>query len=593
MLEISQMKQKLVNGIRNIVINDDMDDSEKITILQSLIDDTIGYIAEEIKKKPLINSRKVAIGDVTEKEGVGYGIKRFEETIIFGNWLFELRQTTQNNILTFLVVKESFMHFFEAQINELFETIINFLAILLLHEYFNIKSIENNMLVEIRRYIYPESIAGRDYMFFIALLNLLVVKKVSYKDVYKKFLEFIKDQKIDETSFVNQFSRWVFTNTIRDEDVIAPILIKNKLIPIIDFFTKYGYDESKASAIAEKLNVHDNTVRYYVRELSSSYVTFWKANINYEKLKLHNYYLKVIVNDNNTFDQILNQLLKIPYVVRVFTGQSKDDKIIYSPAFISPHIVADTFSDKLQRYKNKNLIKDYNLQLIQEKLHYATITSSKTKLFTNPAMKTFTKLFEENHSELPIKKYLFSHEHRDNSPIISDEIPLDYNLLYFLSFLSQKYILGGNYGGWIRELPKLYELNTIESTDVGKAVDFLNQIEIRARRREILSFSLHIRGYTNRGRNVLVFETPYIDSEKEATRIIDRLRIFQFLGHFHLHNRFIFIIPGISHEHPVKKLIAKTLEKEGIESSFYTINLYNSRFVPLHDLYDYDAQKWL
>jgi hypothetical protein len=51
-------------------------------------------------------------------------------------------------------------------------------------------------------------------------------------------------------------------------------------------------------------------------------------------------------------------------------------------------------------------------------------------------------------------------------------------------------------------------------------------------------------------------------------------------------------LPGISHEHPVKNMIYETLKKEGIEPIFYTINLAKSRFVPLHDLFNYDEQKW-
>ncbi|NHJ49388.1 MAG: hypothetical protein FK733_16480 [Asgard group archaeon] len=74
--------------------------------------------------------------------------------------------------------------------------------------------------------------------------------------------------------------------------------------------------------------------------------------------------------------------------------------------------------------------------------------------------------------------------------------------------------------------------------------------------------------------------------------LIDRLRVFGFLGQFQLHDRTIINLPGISHNHPVKDIIKDVLEEEGIEANFYTINLLKSQFVPLHDLFDFDEQKW-
>ncbi|MHA1211244.1 MAG: hypothetical protein ACTSSH_02170 [Candidatus Heimdallarchaeota archaeon] len=74
---------------------------------------------------------------------------------------------------------------------------------------------------------------------------------------------------------------------------------------------------------------------------------------------------------------------------------------------------------------------------------------------------------------------------------------------------------------------------------------------------------------------------------------VEKLRVFSFLGQITLHDRIVFTIPGVSHQHFIKNIIENELRKSEIKSSFYTLGLAKSKFIPFHDLYDYDEQKWL
>ncbi len=588
------MKQKLITGINEIIKIKEFDESKICSILQRLIEESISFFTKELKINPIVNdSRTILIEKIPEEMGVDYGVKRLDKEVVFGEWLFNLRKSTKYNILLFLIIKESLMHFIKLPISTISKTIINFITILWIQRYFNIGNIENPLIVSINRNIYPETIAGRDYNDFVALLELLFRKNVDYSLVFNKLVEILKQQGKDEKVISNQFSTWVHQETIKDIDSIAPMLVSKYLVPIIDYLVEQGYENSKTSDLANILNKHENSIRKAVRKLSSTYYTFWKTVINYEKLKLHNYFLKITFDDKKEFDKIHDMLLEIPYIKTLYKGYSEKYSYLYSPTFISPHIITESLKERLMKYEKKDNIRSFSLQLVREKYHYATMISTKNELITNPNIDTIKKLLEDNHSGLPLKKYIFSQEVRDNSPIIDDEIPLDYNLLYFLSFLQQKYILSGSYGGWVHELPKLYEKNNLSSTNVEEVVDFLNQIEIRARRRDILSFSPFIKSPTNRGPNVLIFEMPLLKSIKDTADVVNKIRVFAFLAQFTLHDRLVFVLPGISHEHQVRDLISKKLEREGIDPSFYTINISKSRFVPLHDLYNYDDRKWL
>jgi len=94
--------------------------------------------------------------------------------------------------------------------------------------------------------------------------------------------------------------------------------------------------------------------------------------------------------------------------------------------------------------------------------------------------------------------------------------------------------------------------------------------------------------------NVLIFEISTINNitDEKLEQLRNRLHVFSFLGVVVLSDRAIFTLPGVSHEHPIKELIEEVLAEEKIESVFYTIKLSKNRFVPLHELYDFDTQKW-
>ena len=155
-------------------------------------------------------------------------------------------------------------------------------------------------------------------------------------------------------------------------------------------------------------------------------------------------------------------------------------------------------------------------------------------------------------------------------------------------------MLQSRYGVWLNEFKDFYTELGIPITDVEAQTNLLYQNELRAKRKDLLSFSLYMKNNTIRAPNVLILEIPKNEqnSNDNYTMIINKLHIFSLMGQNTLYDRFIFNIPGVSSDHKIRKLIQDVLDKEGISSKFFTIKLHTSKFVPLQDLYDYDEQKW-
>ncbi|MHA1531753.1 MAG: hypothetical protein ACTSR6_07120, partial [Candidatus Heimdallarchaeota archaeon] len=80
--------------------------------------------------------------------------------------------------------------------------------------------------------------------------------------------------------------------------------------------------------------------------------------------------------------------------------------------------------------------------------------------------------------------------------------------------------------------------------------------------------------------------------KKLLEEVIEKLRVFSFLGQITLHDRIVFTIPGVSHQHYIKEIIENELNKANMKAIFYTIGIANSKVLEMHELYDFEEQKW-
>ena len=74
--------------------------------------------------------------------------------------------------------------------------------------------------------------------------------------------------------------------------------------------------------------------------------------------------------------------------------------------------------------------------------------------------------------------------------------------------------------------------------------------------------------------------------------IIEQLRVFSFFGQMNVYDSIILTIPGANAQHPIRNTIETLFNKSGIFPTFYTIKIMKSKFIPYHELYDYDKESW-
>lgn len=591
----SSSKKEINANIRKNIRIPVMENEELVLYLNTSLENITNLLTTYFEEETISNFRKFQIGSVETEFSITYGISRSNGVITLADWLFDLPKMIKSYMLQFIIVKESILHYFNSNMDynfiEIEEAITNITTMLLLAEVFSINAFDNPLISSIRARIYPSEICGKDHGFWDNLLRLLFFKKIPSVDILKLAREIFSNrtEAVSQEDIIKVFSKWVFDTAVKEEDVIIPIYLTDRLITIVDQLLEFGYENGSAPNIASKVDLHENTIRNQMTYLTQHYSTNWRPEFNLEKLNLNNYFLRIQMKDSNSFDKVSQMIIKIPYIRSVFHSKYPEKQTIYSPHLFCPHIIANNLDAKLLELQNKNIIDNYTLQIVREKKHHAAISNYPF----DPKKKTFQDLIDGKHNKI-LRKYVFMHSKKEFSMEIEDEIPFDYNLLYFLSILRNKYLLRSRYGVVISELPKLYELNDISNVDVIKQTDFLNQIEIRARKRGLLTYCFFIRSLTRRGSDILVTELQDIDEYPKnlLEEVIEKLRVFSFLGQITLHDRIIFTIPGVSHQHYIKEIIENELNKANMKAIFYTIGIANSKVLKMHELYDFDEEKW-
>lgn len=558
-----------------------------ISNLQFALQTTIDYLSKELPLKIITEIRKIELGKVKKENSLSFGIKRTKSKIIFGNWVFDLMLEKKNSLLFYFILKEALFHFLDFRENDIDEMVLNIISILFFVKLKNI-TLEHIQFIFITSQTITEEIAGEDYQIWLNMIPLLVAKNIPFSDVFSFYLSLFQNMKSPNSIKGLKFKEWVIDQTFQEENYISPIYFTQKQFEIVERLFSLDYNQFSIKYLSKSLSLHPDTLRNRFRSLHN-YGSAWIANINFNKLKLNRYFLKIRTDGKTNFDSLGNFLLKNPYLKILYHGSNEDSKFYYSPRFYCPHFVAEQLTNTLIGYQDKNLIKNFSLQLIKKITHYNTFINSPL----NPSITNFQKLLNGEINQA--KKFSISYFSLNNTIDFSeDKTSLDRTLLYFLSLVKSRYLTKGKIAVELQQIDNFYKENDIPFIDDYSRTDFLNQQEIRSRRRGLLDYYFYIRNFTPRGSDILIIELSKDNSLDESSleTLIEKLRVFSFMGRLDLTNHVILTLPGISHIHPISSLIQDTIDQFAIDSHLFTINLLASRYSPFQDLFDYEEQKW-
>ena len=585
------MKKIIEDSINSLEkINENSKIEEKLDLL---LNEIINYIHNKTNIQPSSQFRKFSIKTLNERQSVSFGIERDDNVIKIADWLVNAKSSRSLNYLKcFVIAKESIIHFIKGDFAEIEEAIINILTILWLKEIFSIRFKDSELFKTINSKIYLESIDGVEYDNFLHFNEHLFLKEKKFIDCLNIYKELTEERSLQGKGLLEELQKWLYS-FFSEMDMIAPLFLNKQLFAIVKLLVELGCEKANVQTIAERLRVHPNTIRNNYKTLANNYCIFWNADINLDKLKLHKYFLKIIVSNERSFEKVTKIVWdRLHYNDRMFIGEmNKANEIIYCPTVLCPHLVVEKLNGLLTRLLKKGEIVDYTLREIRERFHYGALTTN----LENPSIEYFERILKEEEQSENIHSFTFSHT-KDN---LTEEIEeksnyLDYNLLYFLSKIRGKSLLKSGRLLQEQELEKLYKMNDIALTDIIAQTELINQIEIRAKRRGLITYDLLLISKFLRSSGSTIFEVPTIDTKEEEKLavLMKKLQKFSFLGNIVLSDRVIGLVTGISHHNKISKMIEDVLIKNDFNPIFYTVKLSKSRGYQFYDLYNYKEKKW-
>lgn len=607
------LRMKKFQKVIERILSTSLDESELLEqLLERVLKELMLIVKEELAQEPISPRRKIQIFMPEKMTDMDFSMKRTDSVIHFDINFLHLRQTERKDMLYFLLMKECLFHFLSLEsFPEVTEAVIDILTTLILKEMLEINSLDHHLITAVRSRIYCKDVAGKSYNYWDSLLQILFRQDITGKTVFQQFCSLTREAAIKKWSkdqLIEQFRSFVVSK-IKGEEVIAPHFLSTRLQKIINLFLELGFEKSTTGQIAELMGLHINTIRRAFRELSSRFNTFWKTEMNYGKLKLYPHLFCIRLPDQKTKEIVEKYLLQIPYVEQLFEGKTIAGKnILYSSTFNSPLSVSNQLQYDFQKLTNNGVVEDYVLQMIRKRIRYATITTNPF----NPKTENFRKLILSEDKPITIQKLILA-ERKSNlsfpeadtrvakvtkqkasySLEIDDDFPtVNYNQLYLLAILKCRYLIKGRYGIWIDEFYDLCKQNDISLSDVSAQMDYINQMEIQARRKGLLDYWYSIRAYGLQN-DVLGIEIPTKSVSEEALQeLIDKIRVFSSSALLKLYDRWFYIFQGINHNHPVAKLLQSIFRQKGVPVNIFTICSKHFRFVPFHELFDFETDKW-
>ncbi|MHA1435900.1 MAG: hypothetical protein ACTSO7_18840, partial [Candidatus Heimdallarchaeota archaeon] len=554
--------------------------------IKTLVNKTTSILNEYFKNKKILQCENIDFDHIEEKNGLREVIIWSKSKTIFTIRILDYPKRKQYYILLFLIVKASLLHLVDSTIHETEEPILDLLSLLWLRDVFKIKDKTRKIFEGHANYAFFKE----NQIHWGTLLAVCIVCNISFSEMLEYYIDYRRKPKTTREQSFELIKNWIYEKAYSEEYWISPIYLNNKLFNLVEVLGEQGYKNSSSSKIALKLNVHKNTIRDQFDQLTSKFTVIWKAFINLTKLNLFCYLLRINVNEKEFLEKITDYLIEIPYIKTIYIGNSPESNVIYSPNFEGPHFLSEQIYKQLESFQKKGIITNFYMELVKER----TLCNTFTTRFQTPTIKYLQSLFRKRDQNL--RKCSFYQSKFDYSieSLSNKQISLDYQLLYYLSFINAITLKKSTTHVKWNEYKEFLEYSNIAEHETQRMNKLLNHLKTKAIRKNLLSFHFYLRPIGRIKQNVTIIEFPFKNHiiPREFYNVLDRIRIFSLTGNIRTNDRFVLTIPGISQNHPICKEIDQLLEKSKIEAETYTVAPERRQSVPYHKLFDFEKGKW-
>ena len=566
------------------------------------IREEIAKIVEKIQEETKWDMKRnltdvsISFGEAPEF-GSDFGTVRMSDSIIFANWIENLiPDTFRFNILEFLIIREAFSFFFEAEV--LFGNLLvvteylqNILAYAYLRKAYDRKSMEIKFTHVRSKFLFnPRNLSSEETRLHnkrYELISIVTTQSISYSLLFNSYLHFIEDlvdEEIDFEEILNYLIRYLSNSPL---EIAAPIRLRRNSLSVLESLVNIGFDASTRD-IANHLNLNHTTVNRELIKIASRYIAVFRVEKNFHKLGL-NHHLIIIKyknGDSSSTEEILDLLKSNRYIFEIYSGLGSNFNYVYCLT-LCPYIVAENLIFKLRRFENKEIIEEFDVIPLKNRIFRSAFVEDSF----SPSIANFKRLID---SELDCTK-LVTFENTNFEEDSAYRFAFNEKKLLWLisAYQSNGIVHYNHFRGFTSELRNLLVENGQDWDDMASCIDFLNNIRRSLIEKKLIDFRLSLSISNLAVNEMLVVKIQCDPDDNRINSLLDKLNVFGGSVVHKGYDHIFLLVYSVHYQHPLAELIVDEFKTGGFDCEVFSVKNIVWRFVPLHDLYSFEDQKWL
>ncbi|MHA1629644.1 MAG: hypothetical protein ACTSXO_04925 [Candidatus Heimdallarchaeota archaeon] len=530
--------------------------------------------------------------------GPTYGVIRTKKKITFGQWFNDLSpETYQKTLWEHVLIREALAFFMEDWLLfhpsfSLSHYILNVVALSKMQQNYLGREFDSRAYNIRYRFIYFEAeerieVNKKSFLEILYFLSVSITsKKVPFKLILDTFHFFVNDfDEIfnKELEILEQFNDYL---SFKPEQIIAPIRMRKITLKVLKGILQQGISAT-LSSLEQLLDLDYTLISKELVKLANIHnAKFWVEK-NFYKLGLHYYtiIIKIKESKRQTTEIIEKDLLENPYIDIIYQGSPVSLRYFYA-LMLCPHVLANSLEKRMEKRQNQGFLDYFEIKPLKDRIFMTALVEKNFK----PTIESFQELLEGKKECIKLVTW--------NNSFLQEELPHKFTLnekrlLKFISIYRSHSLTNPSlYSGFGIELQEFLKENDIDFNQIENFLSFMNKLRNEAIEKDLINFRLVLTPSVISLKDLLIIKIKGDNETAEFNKLIDQLAIFSWIGYNITFDGMLVRVMGLDSNHKIAKMLSDFIVERGFEVETFTVRQKILRYVPLDELYSFEAHLW-
>ncbi|MCF2144296.1 MAG: hypothetical protein K9W42_11405 [Candidatus Heimdallarchaeota archaeon] len=563
--------------------------------LQALIDEIQEETDWELQRK--LEDIEITLGDAPTF-GPTYGVIRTKKKITFGQWFNDLSpETYQKTIWEHVLIREALAFFIEDSLLfhpsfTLSQYVINIAALSKMQQNYLRREFASRAYNIRYRFIHFEDeqrieVNKKSFLGILYFLSVTIAsKRIPFKLILDTFHFFVNDPNEivgKELEILEEFNDYL---SFKPEQIIAPIRMRKITLQVLKGILQQGINATLSNL--EQLLKLDYTLisKELVKLANIHNAKFWVEK-NFYKLGLHYYtiIIKLKESKRQITETIEKDLLENPYIDIIYQGSPISPQYFYA-LMLCPHVLANSLEKRMEKRQNQGFLDYFEIKPLKDRIFMTALVEKNFK----PTIESFKELLDGKRECVKLVTW--------NNCFLQEELPHKFTfnekrLLKFISIYRSHSLTNPSlYSGFGIELQEFLKENNIDFNQIENFLSFMNKLRNDAIEKDLINFRLVLTPPVVSLKDLLIIKIKGENETSKFKELIDQLAIFSWIGYNITFDGMLVRVMGLDSNHKIAKMLCDFIIEKGYTLEAFTVRQKVRRYVPLDELYSFEAHLW-